>query len=60
MSLLKEDTRDFRVERKSIKVTRGGRKGFDNEQFPGVLESQLMTYLGYVQEYVYMYIYVIL
>jgi hypothetical protein len=53
MSLLKEDTGDIRIERKSIKVTREGRKGFDNEQFPGVLESQLMTYLGFVQACIY-------
>ena len=59
MSLLKVDTRDFRVERKSSKVIRGGRKGFDNEQFPGVLESQLMTYLGYVQAIIYIYIYIL-
>jgi hypothetical protein len=31
----------------------GGKKGFDKERFPGVLESQQMTYLGYVQVNIY-------
>ena len=53
MSLLRVDIIEFRVERKRAKETRGGRKGFDDEQFPEVLESQQMTYLGYVQACIY-------
>jgi hypothetical protein len=37
---------------------RGGKKGFDKERFLGVLESQQMTYLGYVQVNLYISIYI--
>ena len=56
MSLLIVDIKDLRVERQSSKGPMRGRKRFESEQFPGVLESQLMTYLGYVHSYVYIYI----